>query len=971
MINKPLTSIFILAGIVILSFYIINNSILYQDNDFGSEFSITLRHYGWNAREMERSVAIPLEDALSVIPGIKNIRTISENSRTRAFVSFKNKGQGNYDELREAVQRVYEMLPSSAQRQEIHSMGYNNIPFWTAAVYGSNEGNYLDRIVKPALRRIDGIADIEIAGPGVMEIMVILDQEKTAALGLDPIYISHILSSNDGIFNGGVLRNGSMDIPVFIDSRYGVLDFQELANALIPLIDGGWIILSQIADIHFQEREPETYTRLNGNRTSIISLTAVSEADLGKLSAEIERVLGNLSYLDLEFHILEDRGKEEFRSFLAIIRAAIESSVLLAIAVILMGIGKNSCFSRGIICAATIPVIMIISAALLTLMGFHLNKRFLAGLSIGIGCAVDAVILCSNAFSGKKVISFWSPLVSGAVTSVAALLPLMGLNNDEDVTVIALAIGTVTIVSVLLALSLLPPVFFWNMTNRKLNSFSFNFGFKKFFNHVLIRLLGFCQKYSYVIPLLALFITVAAIISLKNSEAHISGNYSLDSVYVQVELEGGYLKEEGDRLMSVWAEEIGRHESILSVQTGARIGSAYGFVTFNNEKYTMEEIRIFIRTVEIPGGFIFIPEPSINDRIWTITIYGDDAEICRDLAIEAAMLSSLVSEVRDTVLNFKDGAPLLTLYPDRSLAANSGMLFSRSMEIIKYGVHGPVAYKRLSGNGEIDLRIGFAPMLSGNDVLVIPLSGNLLTASVFNSERGHEFSGIHRENRRRIASYSVRTAQGDPRYYRELIMSALEPLVLPAGYRIEFDRDAIAEAEEISGKIFNFIWAFLFCYMVIAAIEESFILPLIILSSVLPSLAVPVLILTLSGTAINSAAACALVAVCGMAVNASIISAGNLWQRDSWHLKKIKPLSFFIALKKDIPVLLAISCTSILGSIPFLFLSESNNSLIKNLAFISVFGISISFISSLTLIPSLIYLYATFISSELSGHNQV
>jgi multidrug efflux pump subunit AcrB len=195
-------------------------------------------------------------------------------------------------------------------------------------------------------------------------------------------------------------------------------------------------------------------------------------------------------------------------------------------------------------------------------------------------------------------------------------------------------------------------------------------------------------------------------------------------------------------------------------------------------------------------------------------------------------------------------------------------------------------------------------------------------------------------------------------------MPALSGLELPPGYRIDFDPDAIRQAEAFSGRILNFLWAIIVCDMIIAAAEESFVLPLIVLSSVPPSLAAPVLVLLFSGAPINSAVACAMVAVSGMTVNASVISAGELWRK-----RQGKTLSVYSLLRGRIPALLASSGTTVAGALPFLFLREDNNILVRMLALVTVIGVSASFFCSLTLVPSLMNLYFRFLNPSSAWRN--
>ena len=1023
--ERPLAALCILAAIAILSVYIIISSDGRREDSGETGYRITLRHYGSDAQEMERTAAIPLEDALSAIPGINRIMTVSENGSVSAYVAFRRIRKGffaaedeYYESVREAAQRVYETMPSSAQRPELSSSGDFRIPFWTAAVYGTGgeelpDGAILERTIKPALSSIDGIGEVEIAGPGIREIVIILDQERSAALGLSPASIASFLGSNDALFSGGFFRYSGREVPLRLDGRYS--DLASLGEALIPINSpnaqiGAAVRLKTIADIREQEREAETLSRLNGKRTAVISVTAASGTDPGLLSSRIKKEMEKFSSLPMEFRVLEDRGAEEVAAFRSVFAAALKASVLVALAAIMLGMGRKAGLKNGLICAGAIPLILVISAAFLSIMGFPLNRKFLAGLAVGIGGAVDAVILSAEGFGqaqhsreGRTILrSLWSPLFLGAATTVAALLPLAGINTLGDVTVIINALGIVSIVSVALALTLLPPLFLWERqhTNSNIPAKNILFSIDNFapascsfrvsprlygiksgvhckmkkirrrLNRSFAALIRFCSKNALVFPAVLLFVCVVAIFALVAAGADTSGEGAEDSVYVQVEFEGGFLKNEGDLLLASWAVDIGNHPGVREVQTGARTGSGYGLVTFDPRMTSTGEVKSLIRSKTIPGAFVYIPEPSAGDRIWSIIVSGDDADKCRELARAAASLCSSLPFVKETVLNFKDGGPRLTIVPRREILALGGMRFSFAADTVRRGVHGPVAYKRNGDGGETDVRIRFgtpAVTLNGEELLRIPLAadgnnqGTLRVGFLMEAEKSQEASGIRRENRRRVASFSIGTGSGDPRFFRDKTMEALKNLELPPGYRIEFDPDAIRQAESLSGKFINFIWAILFCYMIIAAVKESFILPLIILSPIPFSLAVPVLILVLSGSPINAATACALVAVSGMTVSASVITAGELWRRGE---RAIRPV--YRILRGRLPALVAMTATTIVGALPFLFLREGANALVRMLALVSVLGVGASFFCSITLVPSLANLYFRFLKERKS-----
>jgi multidrug efflux pump subunit AcrB len=146
--------------------------------------------------------------------------------------------------------------------------------------------------------------------------------------------------------------------------------------------------------------------------------------------------------------------------------------------------------------------------------------------------------------------------------------------------------------------------------------------------------------------------------------------------------------------------------------------------------------------------------------------------------------------------------------------------------------------------------------------------------------------------------------------------------------------------------------AVIFCYMIIACINESFTIPLLVLSAIPASLAVPALCLALSGSAYNSASACAFIAVSGMTVNAAVLCVDGLYVMTK-KKSKISTLGIYSALRRKMPALLSTTGTTVAGALPFLFLSEGANSLIRTLSLTGALGVACSCICSITLIPSI------------------
>ncbi|MDR1839912.1 MAG: efflux RND transporter permease subunit [Treponema sp.] len=1006
-LERKKASLCILAGICSVSLFVIINSGETVKENKGGSYVIKIRHYGIDAAEMERSVTIPLEDALFAISGVMSVQSSSENSLSSVFIRFKPGGRGRYEAVRDAAQRVYETLPSSVQRPEILSSNNSRIPVWSAAVFAGSSGDVkenvlaaqtLEKIVKPRFESLEGVGEVLVSGVGLKQIFIILDQEKLVSLGLEPSAVSASLGMNDSIFSGGSIVQQNRETIVTVDGRYSWENFGEttgktsLDKALIPLGDGKFIELSEIAMITEQEKTPDILSRLNGRKTAGIAIMGRHDADLRKLSSDIKKELSNLS-LPLEFTVLSDLGAEEAAAFRSVFNAALSGAVMVAIISFLLNSKKTLTFS-GFFCALTIPLICLISAAILSIGGFSADRLMLAGIAAGIGTAVDSVILCSEKLGKRKdyytaslsLRELAGPLTAGAATTAAALVPLSAI-EDGGVKIIASAVAVITITALVISLSLLPPLLLWEIksgkTNRPVKISQFLTLTLQRLSHSLCRFLAgnvkFCACHPVIVLAIGFTFTTSAIFALFARGVDTSGYGSEDSVYAQVEFDGGLLAEETDRLLASYGKQLARNVEIRNVETGARTGSGSLLISFDPKQTKAHLVRDMAKQIPIPGGFVFFMENSAKDRYWEIKIYGDEDQKCRELAEELAYVCAGHPLIRERVLNFKQGSKKLILQPDRELFAESGIVFSNAASKVRLGVYGPVAYKRTDAKGETDVRIltggrNFLDYKTDNVMRqsregtlgILVSSGNRETNAALHIDslmlkrEEIEPSSIRRDNRRRTASITITTKPMDPRRVKRELLPLFEKFDLPPGYSVEFDSEAIRQAQTLSATVLSLVLAVAFCYMIIASINESFTVPLIVLASIPPSLSIPALCLALSGSAYNLAVACAFIAVSGMTVNAAVLCVDALrlgvqgkFEKSREISCEISTINIYMALRRKMPALLATTGTTIAGAIPFLFLKEGANLLIRTLSLVGALGVSCSCLCSITIIPSL------------------
>jgi len=974
-LERKKMSLCILMGICAVSIFVIINSSDKIKENTGGSYVIKIKHYGIDAAEMERTVTIPLEDALFSIPGIMTVQSSSENSLSSVFLRFRPGTHGRYEAVRDAAQSIYETLPSSAQRPEILSSNNSRIPVWSAAVIAddlTDAAQILEKIVKPRFESLEGAGEVIISGTGLKEIYIILDQEKLSVLGLEPAAVASVLGMNDSIFSGGTIIQANREIIVTVDGRYPSLD-----KVLIPVGEGRFTELSDIAKITEREREPDIYSRLNGEKTASLAIMGRHGADLRRLSSDIKKELSALSFQglngSLEFTVLSDLGAEEAAAFKSVFNAALAGAIMVALISFLLN-RKNNFNVSGLFCALAIPLICLLSAAVLSAGGFSIDRLLLAGIAAGTGTAIDAVILCSEKMRRcssyqsalTSLSSLTGPLIAGGVTTAAALIPLSAI-EDGGAKIIASAIAVVTIISLVLSLTLLPPLLLWGINSKRIKK---NVETPQIFkqtlqrmSHKMCRLLAltvkFCTGKPIFVTALCIIITIFAIYLLIAKGVDTIGSSSEDSVYAQVEFDGGLLTEEVDRLLAAYSRQLLEIAGVKNVETGARTGSGSVLISFDPGQTQPHIVRDLAKQIYIPGGFIFFHDNSINDRYWEIFIYGDEDKKCRELAEELAYVCAGHPLIRERVLNFKQGSRKLILLPHRDIFAESKISFSTAAARVRMGVYGPVAYKRLGANRETDVRIRTGNSFTRQSregtlgLLVSSGSENAISSlsidSLMHTREETEPSSIRRDNRRRTASITISTKPMDPRRVKQELTALFKKLDLPPGYSIEFDPEAIKQSEKLSATVLSLVMAVLFCYMIIASINESFTVPLLVLSAIPPSLAIPAICLILSGSVYNSAIACAFIAVSGMTVNASILCVDGILSRK----QKGSVLGIYLALREKLPALLSTTGTTVAGAIPFIFLSEGSNTLIRTLSLVGALGVVCSCLCSITVIPSI------------------
>ncbi|UTY57407.1 efflux RND transporter permease subunit [Massilia sp. erpn] len=336
--------------------------------------------------------------------------------------------------------------------------------------------NYVSANVKDTLARLDGIGDLYTRGARDFSMRVWLDPAKVAAVGMTaPEVVAAIRRANVQVA-AGVLNQppgtgeGAYQMQVQTQGRLrSVEEFQSIVIA--PSANGGGVV--RLRDVARVEAGALDYTE-NGfvdDQTAVA--IGVSQKPGSNALATADRVIAQLEQLKQKFP--EDFSYHAYYNPTKFIRASIEKvrdtifeAVLLVCLAVLLFLGS---WRAALIPILAIPVSLVGTFALMAGMGYTLNTLSLFGLVLAIGIVVDdAIVVVENVerhiehglspfeAARRSMNEVGFALIAIALVLVAVFVPTAFINGISGMFYrqFAVTIAASTVISALVSLTLSP-----------------------------------------------------------------------------------------------------------------------------------------------------------------------------------------------------------------------------------------------------------------------------------------------------------------------------------------------------------------------------------------------------------------------------------------------------------------------------------------------------------------------------------
>ncbi len=443
-----------------------------------TQVKLIMKAPGMTPEEVEARIVTPIELEMLGIPNQRIMRSISKYAIADITIDF-NDGTDIYW----ARQQVAERL-SNAERNLPPSASGGLAPITTPlgemfmfTVEGDNVSleerrTILDWVIRPALRTLPGVADVNSLGGLARSFEVVPDHNALAAHGISFAMLQQAVQANNRNDGAGRINDG--DEALLVRAEGSVKNLQDLRNIVIASPSGNPVRVSDVALVRIGSMTRYGVVTQDGRGEAVEGLV------LGLRGANAQKVVAGVQAKLLELapalpkgvttKVFYDRGSLVNRAIGTVSKALTEAIVLVVILLVLF-LGN---LRAAVVVAITLPLAVLITFILMQQFGMSANLMSLGGLAIAIGMLVDGSVVVMeniiNHLAGRRdhiphlhviyraVKEVITPVAAGVAIIIIVFLPLMTLQGLEGKLFIPVALTIVFALagSLLLSLTIVP-----------------------------------------------------------------------------------------------------------------------------------------------------------------------------------------------------------------------------------------------------------------------------------------------------------------------------------------------------------------------------------------------------------------------------------------------------------------------------------------------------------------------------------
>jgi HAE1 family hydrophobic/amphiphilic exporter-1 len=891
--------------------------------------------------EIEELITRPVEEAMSAVPGVEEVSSVSSegNSNVRVTFAWGTDLDAAANDVRDRLDRVIPRLPDEAERPTLRKFDLASFPIMILGASSRLDPLQMRKIiddqVKYRIERVPGVAALDVMGGQEREIHVLLAPDKIKALGIPLDELINRIKTANVTLPAGSLESGNYEIVVRTPGQYTSLD--QLRETAVAVREGVPVLLKDVADIEDSWVKITRIVRVNGLPGVRLSVNKQSGKNTVEVAAavrgEIDRI--NLDIPQIHLTPIMDTSDYIQRSITNVGSSALYGGFF---AILILLLFLRNVRSTAII-ATAIPISIIATFIVIYFGGFTLNIMTLGGLALGVGMLVDnSIVVLENiyrlresdrtldgvngAVQGTGEVT--AAIIASTLTTVVVFLPLIFVRGIAGIMFkqLAYVISFALLCSLAVSLTLVPMLASRFLTPTRLET-----GENETFLHKLFRVTGrfldgienrykrmlhfsLDHRTGVVIGAVLVLAGSLALIPFIGTELMPAGDEG--QVRVNVEMEVGtkldLLGETFRPIEAIVASEVPEAKNTIASMGGSgwhSAGSHRGDMSINlkplsERKRSSEQIAADLRKKlgGIPGAtirtragqglFILRMASGSADQL-QVEVRGYDLETADALSRRVKDLIESVPGVTDARISRDSGQPERLVVVDRAKAEAMKVNVAQVADMLQTVLGGTRAsYYRESGDEyAILVKLKDAEQRSLSDILDLTLtSADGEPVVLKNIVKVNPRIGpvtIERKDQERIVLVEANILGRDMGSIVAEVQEKLRSVPIPRDFSVGVAGDYEEQQKAFRELALGLILALILVYMVMACQYESLKDPLVVMFSVPLAVIGVVLMLLITHTTFNVQSYIGCIMLGGIVVNNAILLVDHtnlLRQRD-------------------------------------------------------------------------------------------
>ncbi|MCW0411670.1 efflux RND transporter permease subunit [Xanthomonas sacchari] len=908
-IRRPVTTIMCFVSLVVVGLIAAFRLPLEALPDISAPFLfVQLPYTGSTPDEVERNLVRPTEEALATMTGIKRMRSTATADGANIFIEFSDWDRDiaiAASDARERIDAIRADLPADLRRYNVFKWSSSDQPVLKVRLAGAADltGAYdmLDREFKRRLERIPGVAKVSVSGAPPNEVEIAIAPDRLSAHNLSLNQLSERLGKLNFSLSAGQIDDNGQRLRV---QPVGELrDLQELRDLVI---DAKGLRLGDIAEVRLKPTRMSYGRRLDGRPAVGLDVFKERSANLVEVSravlAEVEQIRRQPALSDVQIKVIDNQGKA-VTSSLAELAEAGAVGLLLSVTVLFFFLRH---WPSTLMVTLAIPICFAITLGFMYFAGVTLNILTMMGLLLAVGMLVDnAVVVVESIYQERERMpdqpqrasilgtrNVAIALSAGTLCHCIVFLPnLFGETNNISIFMsqIAITISVSLLASWLVAVSLIPMLSARMRTPALLHS---PHGLIPRLQHRYARVLAWSLAHRGWSVCAIVLISALSVIPMLQTKKDMFGGDGGEQVFIGYQWKGAYTREQ-------MAEEVTRLERFIDARRAQyHVTQVYSW--FSEEEGSSTTLTVDLKQVrdlpalmerirkELPRSArvdFHVGNSNGGDggngggQTVQVQLVGDSTEALRALADDVVPVLARRKELRDVRVDSGDRSAELAVRVDRERAAAFGFSAEQVASFVGLALRGASLREFRHGDNEVPVWVRFAGAeqtspedldsfnVRTQDGRSVPL------LSLVETQPRAAATQIARTNRQTTLTITANLgAKVTAPEAKQAIEDTLNAVSFPVGYRYSFDgADGQDDDQASKQMLFNLLIALVMIYVVMAAMFESLLFPVAIMSGVLFSVFGVFWLFWITGTSFGIMAFIGILVLMGVVVNNGIV----------------------------------------------------------------------------------------------------